>query len=117
MITYDIMCQWIINFATRAALFPPSLTEHLAVTQLQVGIPKFHLPAHGSKCWSLFSLNFIKWWARTDGKGIERLWAATNSAATIVREMAPGSRHDYLDDQWGALNFRKLVGLGKHQIP
>lgn len=26
--------------------------------------------------------------------------------------MADGARHDFLDDQWGASNFKKVVGLG-----
>src|ERR1700748_2488564 len=83
--------------------------------QLEVGfgIPKFHLPAHGSKCWSLFSLNFLRGWARIDGEAIERVWAAINGVTTSTREMSPGARHDYLDDQWNAANFRKLVNLGE----
>lgn len=51
-------------------------------------------------------------WGRTDGEGIERTWAGTNPLATSTREMAGGARHDFLDDQFGAQNFRKITGLG-----
>jgi hypothetical protein len=91
----------------------PEYTRHLEHTKIDYGIPKFHLPAHGPKCLSLYSLNFLPGWGRTDGEGIERLWASTNTVATMTREMAPGNRHDYLDDIWGAANFKKQINLGK----
>lgn len=100
----------------RISAFPRDLTAHMDRLTLAFGIPKFHLPAHGPKCWSLFSLNFIRGWARIDGEAIERVWSAINAVATSTREMSPGARHDYLDDQWNAANFRKLVKLGKQQL-
>ena len=78
IISYDIACQWKINFHKRSADFPEDYKSHLENLNLDFGIPKFHLPAHGVKCWSLFSLNFLRGWARTDGEEIERCWAATN---------------------------------------
>lgn len=112
MLSYDIICQWKINLESRRKDFPPELTTHLSRIQTSFGIPKFHLPAHGPKCWSLFSLNFLPGWARVDGEGIERFWSSTNPVATSTREMGTGARHDFLDDQWGSSNFRKVMGLG-----
>ena len=112
-LTYDIICQWKINLKKRLEGFSTTLTDFVSKMKLEFGIPKFHLPAHGPKCWSLFSLNFLRWWGRVDGEAIERVWAAINGVATSTREMGPGARHDYLDDQWGASNFRKYVKLGR----
>ena len=47
-----------------------------------------------------------------DGEAIERLWAATNPAATSTREMTAGARQDFLEDRWNSQNFRKVVDLG-----
>lgn len=112
-ISYDIACQWSVNLLRRAKLFPPVLGSILDRVQLTFGIPKFHLPAHGSKCRSKFSLNFVDNWARVDGEGIERVWSFLNGFAPASREMARGARHDFLDYQVGSMNFRKVVELGK----
>ena len=110
--SYDIICQWKTNFYKRASAFTPELAYHLKDMAIHFGIPKFHLPAHGSKCWSLYSLNYLPGWARVDGEGIERFWADTNALATSTREMAPGTREDFLDYHWAAANFKKVAGLG-----
>jgi hypothetical protein len=102
-----------VNLFKRLPTISDEYTHHIDPSKIEHGIPKFHLPAHGTKCLSLYSLNFLRGWARTDGEGIERLWASTNPVATMTREMSGGARHDFLDDQWGASNFRKNVNLGK----
>jgi hypothetical protein len=88
------------------------MQEAIKDVEIIFAIPKFHLPAHGFKCWSLFSLNYIKGSARVDGEAIERFWSLTNPVATSTREMAPGARHDYLEERWRTANFRKMVELG-----
>jgi hypothetical protein len=110
--SYDIVCQWKTNLFKRVSGFASEYTDHLKALNIHFGIPKFHLPAHGPKCWSIYSLNFLPGWARVDGEGIERFWSGTNALATSTREMAPGARHDFLDYHWSAANFKKIVGLG-----
>jgi hypothetical protein len=112
-ITYDIACQWTRNLYKRIPLFPPAFHLPYFRKQIQSGVPKFHLPGHGDKCKTAWSLNFRRNWARTDGEGVERNWAFLDRFATITREMAAGTRHDFLDYQIGALNWRKTVGLGE----
>lgn len=115
-LSYDIICQWIKKFVQRAARFPTEVLGNTLDKKIDPGIPKFHLPPHGSKCWSLYSLNFRHGWGRTDGEGIERSWAGMNAVASSTREMAPGRRHEFLDDQWCAANFRKVVGIGEFTL-
>jgi hypothetical protein len=111
-ISYDIACQWSRNLQSRLYMFPPALTSWMDKARLTFGIPKFHLPAHGPKCQSKFSLNFVRGWARVDGEGIERVWSFLNSFAGATHEMTGDGRHDALDFQAGASNFRKIIGLG-----
>jgi hypothetical protein len=111
-VSYDIACQWTVNLSTRCEELPPDLREALKNCRIRYVIPKFHLPAHGFRCWSLFSLNRTPGSARADGEGIERLWAVSNPVATSTREMGKRSRHDFLEDRWSAANFRKLISLG-----
>lgn len=111
-VSYDIACLWFVNFYTRASRFPENYRNHLFELNIRPAIPKFHLPAHGAKCWSRFSINYLEHWGRVDGEAIERLWSTTNPIATSTREMTPGARRDFLEARWGASNFRKIVDLG-----
>jgi hypothetical protein len=104
--------MWSRNLKSRTDLFLEELQKHLSNLEISVAIPKFHLPAHGSQCWSLYSMNFLEFWARVDGEAIERLWSTTNPIATSTREMTPGARHDFLEERLGASNFRKIIELG-----
>ena len=110
-ISYDIACQWKINFFKR---MQEDLPSHLHIPEAVVvdyAIPKFHLPGHKSACHAPHSLNY-KPVARNDGEGIERAWPASNQIASSTKEMGPGSRHDTFDDHFGDHNWRKTVGLG-----
>lgn len=111
-VSYDIACIWSINFFSRALCFPEEYRAQLPHPKIEAAIPKFHLPAHGSRCWSRYSINYLENWGRVDGEAIERLWATTNPIATSTREMTPGARKDFLEDRWDASNFRKITDLG-----
>ncbi|KAJ7776476.1 hypothetical protein DFH07DRAFT_865693 [Mycena maculata] len=110
-ISYDICCQWSKNLVERLKKLPPGLRLTI-VLQLVFLIPKLHIYGHKLLCQLLFSLNFTRGSARTDGEGIERPWANIGPVATSTREMGPGSRSDTLDDHWSHWNWQKLVGLG-----
>lgn len=113
LVSYDIACQWSKKLPTRVSTFPPDLRCGFAkVLTWCFAVPKFHLPAHGDTCQSIFSLNYLPFSARTDGEGIERGWAHINPIAMSTREMGPGFRHDTLDVHWSALNWRKISSLG-----
>lgn len=112
VVSYDVACQWSINFANRLAAFPAAMQIDLREVQLTTVIPKFHILGHGIKCQSAWSLNFRRWMARTDGEGVEQEWSHINPVALSTKVMGPGSRHDTLDDHWGAWNWRKVVSMG-----
>ncbi len=112
VVSYDIACQWCRNAPTRLPALPARIAFHPRTCKMEVVIPKFHIGGHGKPCQSIYSLNYRKHMGRTDGENIERGWAWMNPAALSTREMGEGSRQDTLDNQWGAWNWWRLVGMG-----
>ncbi|KDR76587.1 hypothetical protein GALMADRAFT_67342 [Galerina marginata CBS 339.88] len=113
LITYDIGCQWSKNFRSRMSEFP----EHMRIkpgTKVDVAIPSWHINSHGERCRKDFCLGYTKGAGRTCGEEVEITWSHTNSLAPSAREMAPGARHDTLNDHWNGWNFRKIVGFRIH---
>ena len=110
-ISYDIACKWSVNFGTRFK----SLHEDVDLSKFSIAyfVPKFHLPAHGSKCHVRYSFNYARGVGRTHGETVEQEWAYINLAALSTREMGPGARHSALDDSWGGWNWKKVLGLSK----
>ncbi|KAI0055066.1 hypothetical protein BV25DRAFT_1873220 [Artomyces pyxidatus] len=112
VLSYDIACQFSKNFLRRMEEFPAELRIDVSQTSITFVVPKFHLLAHGTSCQVSYSLNFTEGVGRTCGEGIEAGWSDTNGAALSTREMSAESRHEALDDFFGAINWRKTVSLG-----
>jgi hypothetical protein len=110
-VSYDIACQWYRNFYARMYQYHPYLHLPSSIV-LNFLVPKFHLPVHVKDCWSEFSFNYRRYVGRTDGEGIERIWAWLNRIAFSVSMMTAGARWDTLDDFCNYNNFRKVKGLG-----
>jgi len=117
MLSYDIICQWFRNLQKRIPQFPPSMQIPVRkFLSIKYVIPKFHIYGHGNSCQYRFSLNFLKFSARTNGEEPERWWSYINPVSMSTKEMTPGSRTDVIDDHAAAWNFRKIVGFGMHPI-
>src|SRR6202167_4249008 len=114
VVSYDVACQWSVNFATRLAEFPVAMQFDISDIVFTTVIPKFHILGHGKKCQSVWSLNYRRWMGCTDGEGVEREWLHINPVALSTKVMGPGSHHNTLDDHWGAWNWRKVVAMGSH---
>lgn len=113
VLSYDIMCQWIINLWIRmqAENFPKHLQWSLPRGEARYAIPKYHFRAHKELGHNKYSLNLMSV-GRTDGEEIERSWARHNDTAASTREMGPGSREDTLEDHFDAMNYDKVVNMG-----
>lgn len=112
-ISYDVGCQWWINFRRRLITLPKDL--HIPPSFLACFtalVPKFHLQGHDEKCHSPFSFNYFTGGGRTDGEGVERNWDELNGQGPSTAEMTPGHRWETLDDCCGWVNWRKTMGLG-----
>ncbi|KAL0057538.1 hypothetical protein AAF712_015825 [Marasmius tenuissimus] len=106
--SYDIACQWMVNFYSRMKVFPPFMHVPSRVT-MRFKVPKFHLVGHVKKCWAPFSFNYTEGGAKTDGEAVERNWAWLNAVARSVSMMRAGGRWDTIDDFANFWNYRKMV--------
>lgn len=113
IISYDIMCQWLVNFWRRMHDLPEYLRPNLGPENVQGKIPKFHFDAHDRKNHAQYSFNYTKGAGTTEGEGIERNWGVVKPGVGQTVEMGPGARKDVLDDFFGYSNYRKTVDLGR----
>lgn len=112
-ISYDVACQWFVNFWKRMCLLPPQLCIALPQVAVEPKVPKFHLQSHTEVCHGPYAFNYTIGGGRTDGEGVERNWKGLNGQAPSTSEMGAGARYDTLDDCCGHMNWRKTVGMGK----
>ncbi|KAF7319497.1 hypothetical protein HMN09_00288600 [Mycena chlorophos] len=79
---------------------------------IQFGLPVWHAAAHEVTCQMTNSLSYAVGVGRTDGEGIERLWAMLNPISFATKEMGEGNRHDAIEDKIDHLNFEKNIREG-----
>ncbi|KAL1671328.1 hypothetical protein EV122DRAFT_226759 [Schizophyllum commune] len=108
-VSYDIGCQYMINFFDRMRKMPRALQrEDLDVV---FGLPVWHGGIHEESCRTVNSLKYHDGVGRTDGEAIERIWSLLNPSAWATKYMGEGARHDWLEDKIDNVNFGKLIGL------
>ncbi|KAJ6607425.1 hypothetical protein B0H10DRAFT_1818202 [Mycena sp. CBHHK59/15] len=111
-ISYDIACQWRINFESRMAAIPEHMRLDLTKTKVLYGLPVWHAAAHEKKCQAQNSLSYLPGVGRTDGEGIERTWSGFNPLAWATKEMNVGARHDAMEEKIDHHNFEKNINQG-----
>ena len=109
LVLYDIACQFSKKFTQRMATYPSQL--QVSIKKIRWAIPKKHIAVHGPDH-SRFSLNFLRWVARTYGEGVEVGWFFNNPLSGATMEMGMAMRHEVLDDHWNAWNWSKTVRFG-----
>ncbi|KAJ7774635.1 hypothetical protein DFH07DRAFT_732672 [Mycena maculata] len=111
-ISYDIACQWRINFATRMCAMPKHLQLDMETMKVFYGLPVWHAAAHERKCQVQNSLTYIDGVGWMDGEGIERTWSVLNPLGWATREMGSGTRADAMEDKMDHHNFGKNINQG-----
>ncbi|KAJ7102966.1 hypothetical protein C8R43DRAFT_1141089 [Mycena crocata] len=111
-VSYDIACQWKINFAARMQKLPEKLRRNFDDVLVQSGLPVWHALAHESGCMNENTLSLLPGVGKSDGEGIERLWAALDGCAFQTKEMGLGNRVDTLEDRLDSHNYLKNLGQG-----
>jgi hypothetical protein len=108
--SYDIACQYWINFSKRITLMPSvSFPDGVGpLPPVRKCIDKFHEAAHIGMCRFLFSFYYMPGAGQTDGGDSERRWAAENGLARSIREMSPGHRQDILNHHTSDYNVQKV---------
>ncbi|KAG1720353.1 uncharacterized protein EDB91DRAFT_1240417 [Suillus paluster] len=111
-VSYNITCQWHKHLWSCMESLPHSHHLDYLSKVIHFFVPKFHLPAHVTKCQTRFLFNFTRFVGHTDGEAPERGWSNINPVAASTKNMGPGCRRDTLDDHFGDWNWKKVVGLG-----
>ncbi|KAL1671667.1 hypothetical protein EV122DRAFT_284713 [Schizophyllum commune] len=106
--SYDIGCQYKVNFLERVKNLPASIRPDPTLN-IRFGLPVWHGGIHEEACRSRNSLKYHDGVGRTDGEGIERIWSLFNSYAWATKEMSEGARHDALEDKGDRINFVKNI--------
>ncbi|KAF7964595.1 hypothetical protein HWV62_5093 [Athelia sp. TMB] len=112
ILSYDIMCQWLVNLWARVPALPEAIHPMFQKKDLVGKIPQFHLEAHGRKCHSRYSLRLMPGVGHVEGEVIERGWSVLGCAAAQTKEMGPGARHNVLDDICSFANWQKIMDSG-----
>jgi hypothetical protein len=111
---YDVWCKYCKNLDLRVNNFPDDMTCDFKVMSKRGYVPKFHLPAHGPECRTIYSLNYAEGVGRGDGEGQERVWALQGRVAVQTAEMNPGHRLEVLNDNIAHQNFARFLGLREY---
>ncbi|KAK6996601.1 CxC2 domain-containing protein [Favolaschia claudopus] len=109
-ISYDVACQWRVNFRERMEDMPEHLQLDLAQIAVLFALPVWHASAHERKCQTQNSLTYTRGVGRTDGEGIERFWSRLIAIAWATRVMGRGGREDAMEDKVDHENFEKNIG-------
>lgn len=112
-ISYDIACQWEVNFPTRNKKLPMDMQLPLEDITVQCALPVWHASSHEDKCQNENSLSFKAGVGKSDGEGVERTWAVLNPAAFQTKDAGKGVREDHLEDKLDSHNFLKNIGQGE----
>ncbi|TRM61677.1 hypothetical protein BD626DRAFT_570391 [Schizophyllum amplum] len=108
-VSYDIGCQYMINFFARMKKVPTVLQQAKKDLDIVFRLPVWHGGIHEEICRTCNSLKYHDGVGRTDGEAIERIWSLLNPFAWATKYMGAGARHDWL----GLITstFGKLVTL------
>lgn len=112
-ISYDIICQWIVNLRDQVKEFPPEIALHPSTTEILAVCPDFHINGHGKRCQSAFSLMRTQRVGRFCAEGIETGWAGVNPIVASSREMTHYARQELLIAHWSFWNWLKILGFRK----
>ncbi|KAG2342079.1 hypothetical protein BDR05DRAFT_976730 [Suillus weaverae] len=108
-VSYDIACQWHKHLWSCMLSLPPSHHLNYLARTIHFFVPKFHLPAHVSKCQTIFSFNFTRFVGRTDGKAPERGWSNINPVASSMKAMGPGSQTEKAEHSAAFEEFDSVI--------
>ncbi|TRM55197.1 hypothetical protein BD626DRAFT_579165 [Schizophyllum amplum] len=108
IVSYDIGCQYAVNFENRIKKLPAPLQIDTDSMDITFGLPVWHGGIHEEACRSRKSLKLYDV-GRTDGEGIERIWVLMNPFAWATKEMGAGARHDWLEEKADSICFGKNV--------
>uniref|UniRef100_A0A0W0EZV3 CxC2-like cysteine cluster KDZ transposase-associated domain-containing protein n=1 Tax=Moniliophthora roreri TaxID=221103 RepID=A0A0W0EZV3_MONRR len=114
-VTYNIACQWSINFYERMNQLPISW-QFPPDRSVTFKVLKFHLLAHIEKCHAPYALEYMEGVGDVDREAPERSWSGFNNNARSFSMMTAGACLDTGDDHCNHTNFEKTIKLAKYLL-
>ncbi|KAJ7156559.1 hypothetical protein C8R43DRAFT_1125754 [Mycena crocata] len=111
-ISYDIACQWKKGVKEHSKKLPKNLRLPFEDFTLQCTLPVWHAASHNEECQVENSLSFKPGVGKSDGEGVERVWAVLNPAAYHTKDAGRGQQVDVLEDKIDSHNHSKNFGQG-----
>ncbi|KAJ6518235.1 hypothetical protein C8R47DRAFT_1031630 [Mycena vitilis] len=111
-ISYDIACQWKINLLERMEQLPQAMQLDMKAVKVQCALPVWHAASHNTDCQDANSLSLKPGVGKSDGEGVERVWAVLNPASYATKDAGRGVRADVLEGKIDNHNYLKNVGQG-----
>jgi hypothetical protein len=115
-LSYDVVCQWQKHLQARIRKLPADMQLDFDSFLCQYGLPVWHASSHEAACRDENSLSFMPGVGKTDGEGIERLWAELNTFAYHTKNMGIGHRADTIEDKINYHNFMKNLSQGEYDL-
>jgi hypothetical protein len=113
VISYDIACQYAINFWHRMSQMPVTMQITIPEENVWWKIPNFHLPVHKPPCHTPYSFHWMWGAGMTHGEGVEQNWVFSNGVVGSMRLMGPGSWSATLEDIFGFHNYDQQLAMRK----
>jgi hypothetical protein len=95
MVSYDIACQFAVNFWKRMSEMPETMRLKIPEKNLWWKVPNFHLPMHKTPCHNPYSFHWMWGTRMTHGEGVEQNWSFSNGAVGSTRRMGMFGFHNY----------------------
>ncbi len=109
IVSYDVACQFCVNFVKRVEKWSPEDLEW--ASDLLFRVPMMHILGHKDDCQYRFALQYTRGVGLTHGETVEHPWAEGNQTGGSTKEMNGGHRHDSLDAFHNFWNYCKLQKL------
>ncbi|EJD33816.1 hypothetical protein AURDEDRAFT_76672 [Auricularia subglabra TFB-10046 SS5] len=117
LLSFDKNCQYWVNFCERIENeFGDDSVEYQIASQTLFCVPKFHISNHIEDCQFQFHPGHVTGAGRVTGEEVEPPWAELGQAGAQSRDSNPGHRQEIIEDAISDWNFKKLVGMGEHNV-
>ncbi|KAJ7842993.1 hypothetical protein B0H14DRAFT_2586037 [Mycena olivaceomarginata] len=103
---------WKVHLCECMKKLPQHMQLPLEDIEPQCALPVWHASSHNGDCKEVNSLSFKEGVGKSDGEGVERMWAVLNPAAYATKDAGLGQWVDALEDRLDNHNYLKNVGQG-----
>ena len=111
--SYDVNCQYLINFLKRllkmSEMDPHFKTiQSVKLPELRGSVGSFHVRMHKPDCQTKQNPEFLPGFAKNWGDQTEHAWSKHNHDAPMTKEMTTGHRQDRMNDGFSDTNITKV---------